>query len=104
MEGTECFWALGVLCTDRSSLKWQINLKSCPSSRLAFHLDSPAVILDDPLTNRESQSHPSSLFGSKKWLENLLPVYLVNANASIRDGYQYYRLRAIRFGNFGFHS
>jgi hypothetical protein len=36
------------------SVQRQINLKSSSYSRLAFHFDSSAVILDDPLTDGKS--------------------------------------------------
>lgn len=45
---------LGVVFGYRCPFQRQINHKSSPYSLLAFHFDPTAVILDDPLTNRQA--------------------------------------------------
>jgi len=45
---------LGVFFGDRCPFQRQINYKSSSYSRLAFHFNPAAVILDDPLTNRQA--------------------------------------------------
>ena len=45
---------LGVVFGYRCPFQRQINHKSSSYSLLAFHFDPTAVILDDPLTNRQA--------------------------------------------------
>src|SRR5215475_5339930 len=50
----------------------------------ALHLDAPAVLIDDTVTNTEPQSHTfTDIFGGKKRIENFLNIFNSDAFAVI---------------------
>ena len=70
----------------------QIDFESGSLSWLALYFDSAAVILDDPVANRQAQSQPSFFFGSEKRQENLGQILRTDPEAGI--GYRNSDFRA----------
>ena len=67
----------------------EMNLEGCPLSRLALDFDPAAMILDDPVANRQAQSQPPSLFYREKRLEDLRQIFRIDTKAGVgyRNGY-----------------
>src|SRR6266850_6162164 len=61
----------------------QIDFESGSLSWSALYFDSAAVILNDPVTNRQAQSQAGFFPGSEKWLENLRQIFRRNPEAGV---------------------
>src|SRR5262245_45694133 len=73
---------------------WQIDFESGSLFRLAFYFDSTAVILDDPVTDRQAQSQAALFLCREKRLENLRQIFRSNPETGVGHRNTYFMWRA----------
>src|SRR5512144_102259 len=76
------------LCTLRSFplLHRQTDTEGGTLTNFTVHLDTPPVVLNNHVTDRETQPGPPAVrFGRKKWIEDLVQMLLGNAMAGISE-------------------
>src|SRR5262245_25804410 len=82
----------------------QTNFEDRPSTRLTIDFDPPTVIIDNPLTDGQTQAHSSSFLRGKKRLENLWQIRFRDAKAGILHRYHGHRSHTIGLRCFRFHG